>query len=113
MAELTKAQFIWDRACSDGLNYLLPGDRALAAILVFHGAVMNGGVLHAFDCISQSEAAAAELGYRYFGLDDVADLIKDVKTGPKDNCDLDTWEVELNNRYSLFVSDDSGVGSAV
>lgn len=36
---------------------------------------MNGGVLHAKECMTNEELTDAEVGYRYFGLDDVALLL--------------------------------------
>jgi len=46
MHEFTKADLIWNRACEGSTVTLSPGDRALEAMLGFHGAAMNGGVLY-------------------------------------------------------------------
>lgn len=107
MAEATKPDLIWNRACNVGLNFLLRGDRALAAMIVFHSAAMNGGVLHALECITPRDIAAAEEGYRFFDLNNVAELLNEFKSGPKDDCDLDAWESELDGRYGQLVRDDS------
>jgi hypothetical protein len=46
MYELTEADLIWNRACQGDAATLSPGDRALEALLAFHGQAMNGGVLY-------------------------------------------------------------------
>jgi hypothetical protein len=51
------------------------------------------------------EDAAA--GYRYFGLEGVADLLNEAKCTSKADDDLDLWEAELDGRYSAIVPDDS------
>ena len=75
MAELTEADLIWNRAC--GVNPLRtwPGDRALADLLYAHGLAMNGGVLHAIECMTVEVLSEVEAGYRYFAFDDVASLL--------------------------------------
>jgi hypothetical protein len=40
---------------------------------------MNGGVLHAAELLDELQFAAAKTGYKYFGLDQVADLISQAK----------------------------------
>ena len=107
MTELTKANLIWNRACIGGLSFSLPGDRSLAAMLAFHSAAMNGGVFHALEGFAHEDIEAAELGYRFFDLNDVADFLNAAKLGPANDCDVDTWEVVLDKRYHLFVPDDS------
>lgn len=72
MYNLTKADMIWNRACGENPLRALPGDRALTDLLYAHGLVMSGGVLHAKECMTNEELTDAEVGYRYFGLDDVA-----------------------------------------
>jgi hypothetical protein len=109
MTELTIADLIWNRACLGAQSFLLPGDRALAAMLVFHGAAMNGGVLDALECMAPEDVLAAELGYRYFGLDEIADLLNEAKSIFKVDGDMDASEAEFNRRYSLFVPDDSAL----
>jgi hypothetical protein len=76
--KLTEADLIWNRACT--LLMLRSGDRALAALLSFHGLAMNGGVLHALDCLNPKELEAAVSGYRFFGLNDVGDLLIEANT---------------------------------
>jgi hypothetical protein len=62
MAELTDADKIWNRACGADPLRTLPGDRALTDLLHPHGLVMNGGVLHAAECMSADELSDAESG---------------------------------------------------
>jgi len=60
---------IWNRACleSGGASPGV-GDQALASLLLAHGLAMNGGVVHALECLSGSELSAAIAGFNYFGL---------------------------------------------
>jgi hypothetical protein len=120
MAELTKADHIWNRACVGEAASLLSGDRALAAMLAFHNVTMNGGALHALECLELQRLEAAASGYRYFGLDGVADLLNEAKSALKigdDGLDfwhteddlLDFWEAELDRRYGALVPDDSAL----
>lgn len=46
-------------------------------------------------------------GYRFFGLEDVADLLNEAKSISKTGDDLDLWEAELDRRYGAIVPDDS------
>ena len=60
-AKMNKATQIWNRALADyGLAGPALGDRALAAMLLAHGLVMNGGVLHAVE-IATNPGDFAEL----------------------------------------------------
>ena len=67
---------IWNRAATEygGANPA-PGDFALAAILLAHGAVMNGGVAHAHEVLSAEELAAAISGFNYFAIPAAAHLL--------------------------------------
>lgn len=47
------------------------GDRALAALLLLHGRVCNGGIEHAFSLAHEKLAAGLD-GFKFFGLGDVA-----------------------------------------
>jgi len=75
MYELTDADMIWNRACGDDPLRALPGDRALVDLLYAHGLAMNGGVLHAVECMTVEEQFDAEAGYRYYGLEGAASLL--------------------------------------
>lgn len=61
---------IWNRACDLEIDRstLRDGDRALAALLLAHGAAMNGGVWDMLDCLDEQELEEALAGYEYFGL---------------------------------------------
>ena len=60
---------IWNRACGQDRLRSLPGDRAFADLLLAHGLVVNGGVLHAVECLTAAELSDAESGYQFYGLD--------------------------------------------
>ena len=68
---------VWNRAAmeSGGLSPR-EGDVALSALLIVHGLVMNGGVFHAVEAVKEDELRAACAGFRYFGFDDVAELLE-------------------------------------
>jgi len=107
MHEFTKADLIWNRACEGSTVTLSPGDRALEAMLGFHGAAMNGGVLDALEHFGSDGLEDAEAGYRYFGLEDIADLLNEAKSISKTGDDLDLWEVELDRRYGAIIPNDA------
>lgn len=114
MHELTEADLIWNRACEGGGLGPRRGDRALRAMIGAHGLVMNGGVLHATECLSPSELSDAQAGYRFFGLDAVADFLArarllsdvDVESDWTDE-DLETQESSLDAEYYDLIPDDS------
>jgi hypothetical protein len=67
---MTEANRVWNRAAlEEGGRAPREGDRALAALLLAHGMVMNGGVQHATEALSADEMAAAAAGFRYFSSD--------------------------------------------
>ena len=82
------------------------GDAALGALLVAHGLVMNGGVLHAVHALSTRDFAAACEGFRFFGFDDVAALLEfAVKTeATTEN------EERFNADYWNAIPDDRAIG---
>jgi hypothetical protein len=96
---MNKATTIWNRALTD---YRGPspaaGDDALAAMLHAHGLVMNGGVLHAVEVMSEAQLAAAKSGYRFLGLDPVADLLARAKR----LLDKGTAEPAELERFDIF-----------
>ncbi len=104
---LTEADLIWNRACT--LLMLSSGDRALAALLSFHGLAMNGGVLHALECLNPQELEAAISGYRFFGLNDVGDLLIQAKSAAEtsDEDALDQLEGKLDSLYGDLVPSDT------
>lgn len=109
MYELTPADMIWNRACGPERLHDLPGDRALADLLQAHGLAMNGGVLHAVECLSANQLSAAEAGYRLFGLDAAASLLSHAKHILESDQDLELHERELDRRYADIIPDDSAL----
>jgi hypothetical protein len=89
----------------------LRGDRALAALLLFHGLAMNGGLLHPFECLQPRELAAARSGYRFFGFRDVAELISDIGLALTLPRMADFQEASFGHRYSKSVPDDSALAN--
>lgn len=106
MHELTDADEIWNRACEGGGDSPRAGDRALAALLLFHGPAMNGGVLHAVECLSPDQLTAALAGYRYFGFESVAALIGEDEKAIQLEQDLDTLEAVFDKQYWAQIPDD-------
>ena len=110
------ADQVWNRACGefDIRPGMPPGDAALADLLLCHGMVMNGGVLHAWEGLEADEFSRAADGYRFFGLDEVADLVVDVARqaaalDPTDPEAGSLLEEESNQRFNLLVPDDEPV----
>ena len=73
--KLTNAGRVWNRACYREDVDRREGDRALAAVLLVNGYIMNGGVGHAFD-LEAGELAEGIAGMAYFGLHDLVAIIK-------------------------------------
>ena len=109
MANLTQADMIWNRACSEDRLRALPGDRALADLLRAHGLTMNGGVLHAVECLTAEHLADAEAGYRYFGLGEVASLLSRARMGFEAGDDLEHHEHQLDRQYAVLIPSDSSL----
>ncbi len=79
-AHVTSADEIWNRAAMQGGGLSPgPGDVALAAVLALHNLTMSGGLVDAVDRLESSELDAAELGYRWLGLDTAAQLVTQVR----------------------------------
>jgi|ERR1035441_6112455 hypothetical protein len=106
---MTPAALIWNRACQGGGQNPCNGDRALAALLKVHGFTMNGGVLHAVECLNALELADAEAGYRFFGFGAVADLLSRARKIWEANKDLESYEPQLDHDYSALIPDDSSL----
>jgi hypothetical protein len=128
------AHQVWNRACHDWrLKNRAPGDRALAAVLLAHGCVMNGGVLHAVEeCLDQAQLDAAMSGYTYFGLAAVAEILSRAKHAlatrkvesvelerynvgeitvilSEEDDSLDGLEPLLHDEYRMHVPDDTAL----
>jgi hypothetical protein len=106
MAELSQANMIWNRACGEDPIRSQPGDRALANLLHAHGLAMNGGVLHAVECLTAEELSDAQLGYRFYGLNGVASLLSRARAILEKGDDLPNHETELDVEYSELIPSD-------
>ncbi len=74
---LTTVDRIWNRAAlGEESEKARPGDVALASLLLAHGMIMNGGMLHVYEVLGGDELKAAIAGYRYFSFDEAARLIE-------------------------------------
>jgi hypothetical protein len=106
-SELTDADLIWNRACSENRTRSLPGDRALADLLRAHGLIMNGGVLHAVECLTLEQLADAESGYRFYGFDAAAMLLIRARRILATDDNLDSHERQLDLQYAELIPDDT------
>jgi hypothetical protein len=106
---MTPADVIWNRACEGGGDNPFAGDRALAALLKAHGLAMNGGVLHAVECLNTSELSDAQTGYRYFSFGAVADLLSRARRVLEADRDLESYEAQLDRDYASLISDDTAL----
>jgi hypothetical protein len=75
-------------------------------MLRFHGLAMNGGVLHAIECLSPDELAAAVGGYKYYGLVGILPLVAAAQDVPADDDEADELEGRLDAEYAATVADD-------
>src|SRR6266852_5959110 len=100
MGTLAQATMIWNRACREDSLRLLPGDRALADLIRAHGLVMNGGVLHAVECLTDNERSDAESGYRFYGFDAAASLLSRARTILEEDDNLEFHERQLDGHYA-------------
>jgi hypothetical protein len=109
MAELTRADMIWNRACGEDALRSLLGDRALTDLLRAHGLIMNGGVLHAVECLTASELSDAESGYRFYGLDAAASLLSRARTILESGDNLAFHERQLDQQYADIIPADNAL----
>jgi len=109
MYQLTQADMIWNRACGEDPVRSLPGDRALADMLKAHNLIMNGGVLHAIECLTASELSDAEAGYTYFGLEAITSLLSHARAIFEVGNDLDADEHRLDTQYADLIPSDSSL----
>ena len=105
---MTDADLIWNRAAiEDGGSDPSAGDRALASLLYAHGLAMNGGVLHAVECLESPELSEAQAGYRYFDLAPVAELLSRARATFDADDDLESHEPLLDSEYVNLIPNDS------
>ena len=67
---------------------------------------MNGGVVHALECLSQPEIAAAVAGFNYFGLAAAASVFEQLPD------DTEETEERLNQLYWAAVPSDETLAHA-
>jgi hypothetical protein len=68
---------------------------------------MNGGVLHAVECLTPGELADAQAGYCFYGLGEAALLFTKARSLFEADADLEDHEFLLDGRYAALVPDDS------
>ena len=107
MYQLTQADMVWNRACGEDPLRSLPGDCALTDMLYAHGLIMNGGVLHAIECLSASELSDAEAGYSYFGWEAVTSVLSRARSHFEADSDLGAHESQLYAQYIDLIPSDS------
>lgn len=103
---MSEDSLIWNRACGTVGPEAGVGDRALSALLRAHGLTMNGGVLHAVECLSPSEIEEAASGYRFFALDAAARLLVGARRIFEAGHDLAEHEGLLDRDYQRLIPDD-------
>lgn len=105
---MRRVDLVWNRACFYPGALSLPGDRALADMLLAHGYAMNGGVLHAVEDLEPDQLDAALSGYRFFGLTAAVELMEDARMRIRQGLDedaADLLERESDERYGEVGTD--------
>lgn len=118
---MVDVDYIWDRALGFGDGGAVgtgPGDTALAAVLLAHGMVMNGGVLHAVEGLEPDELDAAIGGYRRLGAEATAQLLEEVRAqiddgALNDDARAEAHEGESNRSYEEAIADDAALQQLV
>jgi hypothetical protein len=109
MTDAAKAELVWNRAVGNKAFRFLEGDFKLILLLTAHGYVMNGGVFHAVEAREDEEMVDIADSYRYFGLDDIANLLTEAKSIFDTDDDWGPLEDEFYERYSASITDDSAL----
>ena len=95
--QFTEADLVWNRAALEGGGATArKGDLALAALLLVHGAICNGGVCDACESLSPTQLVAGGDAYAFFGLPDVAKVLSTPPDASDDECehaDRDYWQL--------------------
>ncbi len=113
MADLRPCDQVWNRAAlENGGAGPLEGDRALAATILTHGLIMNGGVLHAIDGLEADEFENGCRGYEFFGLEGVAEQLRAAARLAAETAPMDTLEAQLDRAYWQAVPDDAALAAA-
>ena len=109
---LTVSDRVWNRATEGGGPQPRAGDRALAALLLAHGYTMNGGVLHAVECLAAEELDAACRGYAYYGFDAISDLLRYAASIVDDDPLAEIEEARLDANYATVIPSDQTLVNA-
>lgn len=109
---LTVNYRVWNRATEGGGPEPRTGDRALAALLLAHGYTMNGGVLHAVECLAAEEFDAACRGYAHYGFDAIPDLLRYAASIVDDESLAEIEEARLDADYATVIPSDQTVVNA-
>jgi hypothetical protein len=112
---LDRAAAVWNRAAGSPdagtREGFLPGDDALADVLLLHGYAMGGGLLDAVTSLLPEQVEAAAEGFALLGLPAVSSLVRDVRArAATDDLDaLGELEVEASQGYYALVPSDSAL----
>ena len=100
------------RACDAGSRddaRLSEADRLLSAMMIFAAVCVHDGVLAALGCHSLEELDRALAGYRYFGLQNVAEVVVSIvdraENSPAGEQDRWDFEGELESEYERVCPD--------
>lgn len=112
---------IWDRALGFGDGGAVgtgPGDIALESVLLAHGMVMNGGVLHSVEALKPAQFESAVAGFRRLGAETLARLFESVRAQLDDGAleDLEraeALEVESDRVYADVIPGDAALEQLV
>jgi hypothetical protein len=107
MYEQALADKIWNRACIGQEPASTAGDAALEAMLGFHSGAMNGGVLHSIEGFSLEELDVIKDGYRYFGIDEISELISAAQAALQQGAAKEILAETLDRTYAVKIPDDA------
>ncbi len=109
-APMTNADEVWNRAALEGGGpEPREGDVALAALLRAHGLAMNGGVLHAAECLRPDELRASCDGYRFSEYDGLAKLLADAAITVAKGQGSGALEQSTGRAYARSIPDDAAL----
>jgi hypothetical protein len=85
---------------------------ALKSLLMAHGMVMNGGVVHCHESLEPHAIDDAIAGFRWFGLGEVADLLTSTAEGhPAGGLD-EAASLAADDSYNSLIPTDGVVEAA-
>jgi hypothetical protein len=106
MNDLSPEDAIWNRACNGHSSSAYRGDHALASLLHAHGLAMNGGVLHAVECLTPEELTNAKAGFLFYGIESASSTLALAETILNTGEDPEIHESELDQNYSDAIPND-------